>query len=303
MDKDLKGTVSIVASSPITVGDAWKAYLTTLEMSGYTMVKTGAFYKIVSTRDIRYTPTKIYTGNFAPNTDNYIMKIIPLKNISATEVSRSFRPFLGRYSRIIDIKQTNTIIVQDTGSNINRLSRLIKFIDVPGHEETLQIIPVRHSSAQEIAKLLDQILKGKTRGKFKGTSNRPQGGIQDISKIIAEPRTNTIIAMANASGAKKLRSLVKRLDVQSIARNGGRIHVYYLNHGNAEALAKTLNALVTEATKKNSSKRNLHSLIKANPNDLFTNEVKITADVDNNALVLIASPTDYLTLREVIKKT
>ena len=168
LDKDLKGKVSIMAPSPITVGDAWKAYLTALNINGYTLVKSGAFYKIVNARDIRYTPTKIYTGNYTPDTENYVMRILPLKNIDSTEVTRSFRPFMSRYGRIIDIKQTNTIIVQDTGSNINRLVRLIQFIDVPGHEETLQIIPVRYSSAQEIAKLLDQILKGGGTGaKFK----------------------------------------------------------------------------------------------------------------------------------------
>ena len=155
LDKDLKGKITISAPTPITVGDAWQAFLAALNMNGLSLVKSGAFYKIVKSRDIRYIPTKIYTGNYVPDTENYMMKIISLKNINSTEVSRSFRPFMSRYGRIIEIKQTNTIIIQDTGSNINRLMRLIKFIDVPGHEETLQIIPVKNTSASEIAKLLD----------------------------------------------------------------------------------------------------------------------------------------------------
>lgn len=304
--KGLKGKVSIIAPSPITVGDAWKAYLTALEINGFTLVKSGSFYKIVATRDIRYTPTKIYTGNYTPNTDNYVMRILPLKNIDSTEVTRSFRPFMSRYGRIIDIKQTNTIIVQDTGSNINRLTRLIKFIDVPGYEESLQIIPVKNSSAQEIAKLLDQILKGKSNAKFKSTRAK-QG--ENISKIIAEPRTNTIIAMANADGAKQLRNLIKKLDVKNVSRGGGRIHVYYINHGDAEALAKTLSTLVSgaqQSSSRGSSRTSrLRSRLSANTDSgsqLFSDDVKITADKDNNALVVTASPTDYLTLKEVIKK-
>lgn len=297
LDKDLKGKVSIMAPTAITVGDAWKAYITALEMNGYTLVKSGSFYKIVSTRDIRYTPTKIYTGNYTPDTDNYVMRIIPLKNINSTEVTRSFRPFMSRYGRLIEIKQTNTIIVQDTGSNINRLVRLIQFIDVPGHEETLQIIPVRYSSAQEIAKLLDQILKGQSKSKFASASKKQE---DNISKIIAEPRTNTIIAMANADGAKQLRLLISKLDVKGISRNGGKIHVYYLNHGDAETLAKTLNGLTASAAKKPTSRFTKRP--EDNDDDLFSADVKITADKDNNAIVVTASPTDYLTLKEVIKK-
>lgn len=306
--KGLKGKITILAPQPITVGDAWKTYITALEINGFTLVPSGKFYKIVSTRDIRYTPTKIYTGNYTPDTDNYVMRILPLKNIDSTEVTRSFRPFMTRFGRIIDIKQTNTIIVQDTGSNINRLVRLIKFIDVPGYEETLQIIPVKNSSAAEIAKLLDQILKDKGSSgssKFKSTKTN---NAESISKIIAENRTNSIIAMANAQGAKQLRELIKKLDVTQVSQGGGRIHVYYINHGDAEELAKTLSSLVSGAQSGSSGSSRtsrLRSRLNTPANSgskLFSDDVKITADKDNNALVVTASPTDYLTLKEVISK-
>lgn len=300
IDKELKGKVSIMAPTAITVGDAWKAYLTALNMSGYTLVKAGSFYKIVQVRDIRYTPTKIYTGNYTPNTENYAMRIIPLKNINSTEVTRSFRPFMSRYGRIIEIKQTNTIIVQDTGSNINRLVRLIKFIDVPGHEETLQIIPVKNSSAQEIAKLLDQIIKGGSKSKFRASSKK--AAKSNFGKLIAEPRTNAIIAMANADGAKQLRALIKKLDVKVVSSTSGQIHVYYLNHGDAESLAKTLSTLVSSSQAKKSSSRFSKRASAAESSSLFSANVKLTADKDNNAIVVTASPTDYLTIKEVIKK-
>ena len=300
IEKELKGKVSIMAPTAITVGDAWKAYLTALNLNGYTLVKSGTFYKIVNARDIRYVPTKLYTGTYTPNTENYIMKIIPLKNINSSEVTRSFRPFITRYGRIIEIKQTNTIIVQDTGQNLNRLAKLIKFIDVPGHEETLQIIPVEHSSAQEIASLLDTILKSKGTSNTKSSSSGSRKQENNISKIIAEPRTNSIIAMANADGAKELINLIKKLDVK-VNLGGGQIHVYYLNHGDAEALAKTLSTLVSGATKGKKSSR-FTSKGGKEDTSLFNAEVKITADKDNNALVLTASPTDYLTIRNVIEK-
>src|SRR5690606_20474685 len=160
LDIDVKGKVSITAPTAITVGDAWKAYLAALNMAGYTLVKSGAFYKVINARDVRYVPTKIYTGAYTPDTEAHIMKVIALKNVDASEIARNFRPFMSRYGRIIDIKQTNTVIASDAGTNINRLEKMIKFLDVPGHEDSLHIIPVKNSSAQEIAKLLDTILKG-----------------------------------------------------------------------------------------------------------------------------------------------
>lgn len=311
LDKEIKGKVSITAPTPITVGDAWRAYLTALNMAGFSLIKSGAFYKIINSRDVRYTSTKIYTGSYTPDTENHIMKIVALKNVDASEIARNFRPFMSRYGRIIDLKQTNTIIISDTGANISRLEKLIKFLDVPGHEESLQIIKVKHSSAQEISKLLDTILKGNSGGSSSRSSRRSSSSSkssksnnQNISRIIAEPRTNSIIAMANAEGARQLRELIDKLDVPLVSGNSGRVHVYYLNFGDAEELSKTLSSLVSgSASSKGSSKSSRFASSNSSSDDaIFQAQVKITADKNNNALVVTASPTDWLTLKDVIGK-
>ncbi len=321
LDKDVKGKVSIIAPTPITVGDAWKAYLAALNMAGYSLIKTGAFYKVINSRDIRYTPTKIYTGNYTPDTENYVMRVISLKHVSAAEIARNFRPFMSRYGRIIDLKQTNTVIIADTGSNINRLAKMIKFLDVPGHEEALQIVRVKNSSAQEIAKLLDNILKGGAgaAGARPGTatprfssSGSGSESTSAISRIIAEPRTNSIIAMANAEGAKQLRELIQKLDVKLVSSSSNRVHVYYLNYGDSEELSKTLGSIVSGAAGSGAggaatagaaggaSRFSSFSSSGGGDNPIFSAEVKITSDKNNNALVVTASPTDWLTLKDVI---
>lgn len=311
LDKDVKGKVSIIAPTPITVGDAWKAYLAALNMAGYSLIKTGAFYKVINARDIRYTPTKIYTGNYTPDTENYLMRVISLKHVSAAEIARNFRPFMSRYGRLIDIKQTNTIIIADTGSNINRLAKMVKFLDVAGHEEALQIVKVRNSSAQEIAKLLDNILKGgsgATAGRAGSATPRFTGGSgsetsqSSISRIIAEPRTNSIIAMANADGARQLKDLINKLDVKLVSSSSNRVHVYYLNYGDSEELSKTLSSIVTGAAAKDGAAgaNRFASFSGPSENPIFSAEVKITSDKNNNALVVTASPTDWLTLKDVI---
>lgn len=311
VDKDIKGKISISTQTPITIGDAWKAYLQALSINGYSLVKSGAFYTIVNNRDIRYSPTKMYTGNYTPDTESYVMQIIPLKYVSSREITNSFRPFMSRYGRILEIRQTNTIIIQETGTHINRLMKLIKSIDIPGHEDSLQIIQVKNTSAQEIANLLDKILKNNSTSRtgVRATTASAVGGASEsasnISRIIAEPRTNSIIAMANSEGAKELKNLISKLDVKIVAAGTGQIHVYYLNYGDAETLSKTLSSLVGNAPRNGAATglaRFTSNAGAATTPTLFNSEVKVTSDKDNNALVVTASPTDYETVKAVISK-
>jgi len=315
LDNNVKGKVSISAPTPITVGDAWKAYLTALSMNSLALVKEGEFYRIINARDIRYTPTKIYTGDYVPDVENYMMKIIALKHVDANEIVRNFRPFMSRYGRILDIKQTNTIIVTDTGTNINRLMKLVKFLDISGHQESMHILEVKNTSAQELAKLLESIIKDDTsasssrsRRRTSSTDKSKTGSV--ISKIIAEPRTNTIIAMANAAGAKHLKSLLAKLDVSEVAQRSEKIHVYYVQHGTAETLSQTLNSLISNASTGNSrtsgrtsTRTSRRATNTSNEKQsIFNEEVKITADKDTNTLVVTASQTDWFTLKSVLNK-
>lgn len=302
-DDKLKGKVNISAPTPITVGDAWKAFETVLAMNGYYLVESGSFYRIVDKKDIKYTKTKIYTGNFTPDSSRFVMRVISLKNVSNNSIERLFRPFTTRDGRIYKLEGTNSIVIQDEGANINRLVKLIQSVDVPGHEESLQIVKVQNSSAQEIVAILDKILKSNS----PASKLRQQTGatnIASIEKVTAEPRTNSIIAMTNAAGAEQLRDLIKKLDVKLVSSGSGQIHVYYLNHGDAESLAKTLGALVSNSAPKKGATRFTSTVaaLSNSGNSLFSNEVKVDADKNNNALVITASPTDYLIIKEVIGK-
>lgn len=105
-----------------------------LNQHGLTRVKYDSdnFY-VVSTRDIRYTPTNTYKAEelgMVPRTFDYVMAHINLKNIKSSGLTSSFRPFMSRYGRIIDVTNTNSVIIQDTGMNVHRLLGLISELEV-----------------------------------------------------------------------------------------------------------------------------------------------------------------------------
>src|SRR6202012_4553504 len=149
-DKDVKGTISMVANSPITVGDAWRAFLTALDTNGFALLPSGSFLKITKQRDARDKQLKTYTGEYSPDTDALITRVFSLKYIQAEEVARTFRSFMPANSRIIPYEQTNTVIVTDTGSNIAKLAKMLDLLDIEGYDAGIEVVPVKYESQAEL---------------------------------------------------------------------------------------------------------------------------------------------------------
>src|SRR5260370_514962 len=72
-----------------------------------------------------------------------------------------------------------------------------------------------------------------------GQPTASQGPVQ-VSKIIAEERTNKLIVIAGAKSFSRVLELIRQLDVP--AGEGG-VHVKYLENAKAEDIASTLQAL------------------------------------------------------------
>jgi general secretion pathway protein D len=320
IDKDVKGRITIISNSPITVGDAWKAFLTALDMNNFALIPSGKYIRIARQRDARDKQLKTYTGDFSPDTDALITRVFPLKYINAEEVARTFRSFMPANSRIIPYEQTNTVIVTDTGSNIAKLNKMLELLDVEGYDAGIEVITVKYASAAELSKLIDTLVPGTGAGgpggapgapRFGGGAGRfasrrtKEGGI--INTIISDDRTNTLIVHANTKGADQVRELVAKLDQkQPAVTGGGKVHVVYLQFADAETMANTLNNISqgsgTGFRPVSTAPGGGGTGVNPVANSLFEGSIKISADKSTNSLVVTASPADFVTVQRVINR-
>jgi general secretion pathway protein D len=316
LDKDVKGKVSIITNSPISVSQAWKLFLTALDVNGFALVPSGAYLRIAKQRDARDKQLKTYTGDSSPDTDALITRVFSLKFISAEEVSRTFRNLMPATSRIIPYEQTNTVIVTDTGSNITRLAKLLEILDVEGFDAGIEVIPVKYASAAELSKLIDTLIPGtaagagppggppgmpRVGGRFNARRTK-EGGI--INTIIADERTNTLIVHANVKGTDQVRELVAKLDLKvPTSQGGGKVRVVYLQFADAEQVANTLNNFSSQSKSPGFSPPGGGGT-GSNPiaGSLFEGSIKISPDKATNSLVITASPSDFVTVQRVINQ-
>lgn len=282
VDRSVKGKVTIISPTRITEEEAYRVFESVLEVHGYTTVPSGSIIKIVPAVQARSKSIEtVMEGDAFSSEDKIITRMIPLSYSDPNELKKILAPLVSKTSVVIAHPQSGMLIITDVLSNINRLLEIIKVVDVPSVGEELEIIPLEHASAANVGKSISQIF----------LRSAKKGSRRQTVTIIPYERTNSLIVFAPRSQIIKIRELLADLDSE-VPKGGGKIHVYYLQHANAEELVKVL----TNLPEKQSTKKKKG---KAPP---LSNDLKITADAETNALIITAPREEYLVLEDVIKK-
>jgi general secretion pathway protein D len=287
VDKAIRGNVTIVSPTKISVDEAYKVFESVLEVNGYTTVPSGNVTKIVPALEARSKDVETrLIERPATAEDKVVTQLIPLDYADPDEVKKLFDPLISKTSVIASYSPTNTLIVTDVLSNIRRLLEIVEVIDVPGVGEEISVVPLDHSKASDLAKSLTTI--------FQSTIRQPKKKaptIESLVKVVAEERTNSLIILATEDETARIKELIKLLD-KEIPRGEGDIHVYYLQNANAEELTGVLTALPSEGKEETVKGKS----------PVISKDVQIVADKSTNSLIIKAQKHDYLVLEDIIKK-
>jgi len=93
-DDRVKGNITIIAPSKLSVDDAFSLFTSVLELKGFTIVPSGKVYKIVPLSQAKQAGTELIKEEKASVSDAYITRLIQLKAISASKAVGFLQPFL-----------------------------------------------------------------------------------------------------------------------------------------------------------------------------------------------------------------
>ena len=284
IDKGVKGKVTIISPTKISVEEAYRVFESVLEVHGFTTVPAGSVTKIVPAVQARSKniETRLREEAIDPE-DKVVTQLIPLEYADPNELKKLFAPLISKSSVIISYPPTGLLIVTEVLSNIKRLLRIVKAIDVVGIGQEISVLPVEHATATVLVRSLTSVFG--TKARKKGAAVSP--GV----KIVADERTNSLIVAATEHDTLRVKELIELLD-KKIPRGEGDIHVYYLQNANAEDMAKVLTALPSKQARARQKGKA----------PIISKEVQIVADKATNSLVIMANKDDYLVLEDVIKK-
>ncbi len=320
--RSIKATV--LAPTEVTAGEAYRAFLSILEVNGLTVVPSGRYLKIVETGGIETQPLPIYgAGSAIPSVDRYITQLLYVENVSAEDVSSLLTRFKSKEGNIAAYAPTNMLIITDTGTQIRRMMRLIKAIDVPRTGTQTWIEPIHHANATEIATRLQEIFpvdnaqpstprarpRTPTPARAGAAANEAvtigEGTAASIRNIIADERTNSLIIIASERAYLRILEMIRQLDVS--LEGEGRIHVHYIQHSAATEIAAALSNLVgggtgAAATRRPTGRAGQAQTAVAPAGSLFEGDIRVTAYEPSNALIITSSLHDYAAIKRVIER-
>ena len=249
--------VTLVGSRDLSTEAFYQAFLSLLSVHGIVAVPSGSVIKLSPDRTLRIL-AEVPEGELRSN--ELQTRVLPVANVDAQTLVPILRPLLSPGAHLAAHAPTNVVILSDRGSNLDRVERVVKRIDLR-NDQPIEVIPLEHASARDLVAVLGDI------GQVSGAS---------YGVAVADDRTNSILLSGEKNRRLEMRALLAHLDTPLV--EGASTRVRYLNYANAENLAAKL--FVQFADEGNTE-----------------NKVKVSSDEDTNALIIDAPPD---TLRRML---
>jgi general secretion pathway protein D len=339
-DEAVRGKITLLSKTPVTTEEAYAAFLAALTANGIAIYPSGRYYKLVRIADAKKVPipTLLQDGSEAPATEQPVTKVLRLHYTDADQLRGVLGNFTSPQGADIQSIPPDVLILTDIGLNVRRIERIVDAIDRPGAGDMIRVVQVLYAPVRDVADKVNQVFAQQPAGPGRASRRTLIGGVSpgqpapapgapaatqpteiSISKVLADERTNKLIVIADDKSYQRILELVKQLDVPTSGEGG--IHVVPLKNANAEDLAQTLQALAQgQSSTRRGTGGTTPAAFPARPGvptttpgdtgartagttaELFSGEVKITADKPTNSLVIMASAPDFSVVTRLIDK-
>lgn len=152
--------VTIASPKKVTEREALNLVYSALALQGYKVLEDSSSILIVSKdEDINMSPELVGTPqNGVPEGREKLMKVFPLKHVQAANLVDKIHPALSDSATVEVDDADNELIITDFNDNLRVAGELIAALDANRPEDvTIRVLPLKHMSAQDLAKELSPI--------------------------------------------------------------------------------------------------------------------------------------------------
>ncbi len=232
LDPRVKGKITLEAPEPVSLDKAYRMLISVLSLRGFAVLEGEDFIRIVPSTNAKAKGGEVFLNNEKP-TGGLITKVFTLEHEGAAQMMSAVRALVPATNPITVNVSSNSLVVTDTATNVNRIAKLIGSLDSPrlGFNENYKS---KNLPINDLAYLVNRV-----------TNEEP--GLTKSSEhfnvfFVPVPRTNSMLIR----GYEKSRvafalKMAKLFDVPSTSPSN--VHVVYLKNAEATPLANTLKSL------------------------------------------------------------
>ena len=239
VDPRVKGTMSLSTERPVAPQAAFNQFVSTLRLSGFTVVDSGGLLKVVPEADAKLQTGSVSVGS-PPGGAQVVTQIFRLNHETANNLVPILRPLISPNNTINVNPGNNSLVITDYADNLQRIGRSISALDNPNATD-VEVITLKNGLASDLAPVVQRLVDAG--GATPAAAGQGQADTSFRTTVIAEPRSNALIVRAaNPARLNLVRNLVDRLDTPTAQNPTGNIYVVYLKNADAVRLATTLRA-------------------------------------------------------------
>lgn len=307
--KALKGNkISFKTSTPLTRQQAWDVFITFMNISGFNIVQqpNPSLYRIETIKAAQRAPLPTFIGvgyETLPDTDEMVRYLYFLENASI-DTMKAIIPSLQSKDAAppLFLQDQKAIILTDKAYNIKALMKIMTELDQVTHPQAMSILKLKQADAVEVKKLYDELTRQteEDRSPFRPFGARKQPTtiyFPENARIIAEPRTNSLILLGSKDAISKIEEfIVKHVDIE-LDQPFSPLYTYQLQYADAKVIAEIMNNTTklgheTEAGKAGGVRGQ----------DKYLREMTFTPEPSTNQLIVKGDYQDYLMAKEIIQQ-
>ena len=183
-----------------------------------------------------------------------VTQVIPIKNANITNMSQSLRPFLSKGANFLVLPENRLIIVTDYAQNVKTIVELLKLIDAPAGQATIDFYEVKHRNPGVLIQQTEALILKSVDGK----------STQNV-KLFNDSSDRRVVVAGDLTEVTRVLQLLKQLDTGM----GLQTRVYRLRNIAADRVRKLVLGLVSQ--------------------DDAESTIETTVDPDGNLLIVRAA--------------
>ncbi|MGV6809967.1 MAG: type II secretion system secretin GspD [bacterium] len=281
VDPRVKGQkISVVTSRKMTKAQLYETFLSILDVHGYSAVESGSITKIIPKNQAKQNPLPVVDEKSDNEPDELVTRVVRVEHVPVAQLVPILRPLIPNDGQLQAYAPSNTLLISDRSSNIDRVIEVIKRMDREDDEQ-IEVVKLEYAAAEKLVSTMQALEK-------KGDKPIPTS-----TRVAADDRTNSILIAGEKAARKRVREIIEKLDTKAIVEGGTR--VVPLRHAKAEELVEVLKTT-------SSAEQQQQATAEGKQPAARSSEIAIQADKSSNAIVITAPVETQKDLVKVIRQ-